>query len=86
MLEELLIPFRFLEILSTMLYSYNSQTRPKMGNCCHIWCLATQFSLLNPDKKFKSFCATVLGEKIFSSIQSFSYRRIFARRWLFYRY
>ena len=69
----------------SILYLYKSQVSPKMEYCSHIWAGASKTALSSLDRVQRRVRGLV-GDELFSSLQSLSHRRNVASLTLFYRY
>ena len=69
----------------SILYLYKASIRPCMEYCCHIWAGApiTSLNLLDSVQKLLK---NLIGDDLFSKLQSLSHRRDVASLSLFYRY
>ena len=69
----------------SILYLYKSQIRPKMEYCCHIWAGSSTTSLSILDRLQRRIKG-LIGNELFSTLHTLSYRRDVASLSLFYRY
>ena len=68
-----------------IVYLYKSQIRPRMEYCSHIWAGSSKHSLSSLDR-IQYHIRGLVGEELFSSLQSLSHRRNVASLALLYRY
>ena len=69
----------------SILYLYKSTIRPCMEYCCHIWAGAPITTLHLLDKVQRRL-KNLIGDNLYSKLQSLSHRRDVASLSLFYRY
>ena len=79
--------YRSMRLLTpeSLLYLYKSQIRPIMEYCSHIWAGSSN-TILSTIDRFQRRMRGLVGEKLFASLQSLSYRRNVASLSIFYRY